>query len=255
MHSSRRRQDFWSFSQKNPEPKKMSDPARDEDPGDPLRTRTGAGTEARGEIAQTNTDESTSFREILDAARSGNRKALGTLLERHRPYLLRALRSRIEKGWIADVGGSDLVQDTFLNAQIRLGQFRGETDSELRAWLRTTIERKLMDVARGDRTGTPRSGRRFPIDFAGRPAADASQRIDPRSGPLEAVLRLEEDETVRAAIGDLPADDRRILFWHALEMLTFREIGRRLGCSTAAAHRRWLATLESLGGKLRRLGI
>jgi hypothetical protein len=52
---------------------------------------------------------------------------------------------------------SDVVQQTLMKAQERIGQFRGTGEAEFLAWLRAILARQLADLAR--RSGQPR-GRR-----------------------------------------------------------------------------------------------
>ena len=48
----------------------------------------------------------------------------------------------------AKLGASDLVQDTFLEAQRHLGVFRGQTKAETTAWLRKILECRLANIRR-----------------------------------------------------------------------------------------------------------
>src|SRR5271156_2148070 len=48
----------------------------------------------------------------------------------------------------AKVGASDLVQETFVEAQQHLPVLRGKTDSEMRAWLRRILECRLSNIRR-----------------------------------------------------------------------------------------------------------
>jgi RNA polymerase sigma-70 factor (ECF subfamily) len=66
---------------------------------------------------------------LLSRGRSGDRRALETLLERHEPDLLRLCRSMLARKDDAD----DAVQEAFLRALRSLHGFRG--DSSVRTWL------------------------------------------------------------------------------------------------------------------------
>ena len=72
----------------------------------------------------------------------------GGLLERYRQYLLMIANEVIGPELRAKLGASDLVQDTFLEAQRRLDGFRGRTGAELRAWLREILECRLANLRR-----------------------------------------------------------------------------------------------------------
>jgi RNA polymerase sigma-70 factor (ECF subfamily) len=48
----------------------------------------------------------------------------------------------------AQLDPSHIVQQTLLKAHERFDQFRGQTDLELRAWLRSILARSLLDATR-----------------------------------------------------------------------------------------------------------
>jgi len=61
----------------------------------------------------------------IPAARAGSRTALGELLESCRHYLLSVGNDELDRRLHAKVGASDVVQETFLDAQRDFEQFRG----------------------------------------------------------------------------------------------------------------------------------
>ena len=71
---------------------------------------------------------------------------LGTAFESYRDYLLAIANQKIDPALRTKGGASDIVQETFLEAQRDIGQFTGSTGAELKAWLvrnrRTTPLRK-----------------------------------------------------------------------------------------------------------------
>src|SRR5450755_4190289 len=70
-------------------------------------------------------DSSRHLEAWLTAARSGNGDSLGLVLEICRNYLLEIANAELGEDLQAKAGGSDLVQQTFLEAQRDFGQFRG----------------------------------------------------------------------------------------------------------------------------------
>src|SRR5437870_3788558 len=72
----------------------------------------------------------------------------GRMLEGCRQYLLMLANEVIGPELQAKLGASDLVQDTFLEAQRHIDTFRGRTTAELRAWLRAILECRLANVRR-----------------------------------------------------------------------------------------------------------
>src|SRR5947209_3557782 len=70
----------------------------------------------------------------LAAARTGSADALGRLLEACRGYLLLIGQRELDPALRAKGGASDLVQQTFLEAQRDFARFRGATEADLLAW-------------------------------------------------------------------------------------------------------------------------
>src|SRR5688500_12674425 len=84
----------------------------------------------------------------LGPARAGSAEALGRLLEEFRGYLLTVARQQLDPGLGPKVSPSDVVQQTFLEAQRDFRHFHGDTDEELKAWLRRLLQHNLADMTR-----------------------------------------------------------------------------------------------------------
>jgi RNA polymerase sigma-70 factor (ECF subfamily) len=72
----------------------------------------------------------------------------GRILDGCRQYLLMIANEVIGPALRAKLGASDLVQDTFLEAQRHIRIFRGKSRAEIRAWLRRILECRLANVRR-----------------------------------------------------------------------------------------------------------
>ena len=73
---------------------------------------------------------------VLDKARAGDDEALSALLQIYLPYLKLLARLNFSSRLSARIDASDLVQETALQVQRDLFQFRGKTEKELMAWFR-----------------------------------------------------------------------------------------------------------------------
>ena len=85
---------------------------------------------------------------LLAAARGGSHEVLGQVLNACRGYLLLIAGQELDPRLRAKGGASDVVQQTFLDAQRAFDRFAGDSDEELRAWLRQVLRHNLADFTR-----------------------------------------------------------------------------------------------------------
>jgi RNA polymerase sigma-70 factor (ECF subfamily) len=87
---------------------------------------------------------------LIRQPRSGDLAALGRLLDTYRNYLTLLARLHIGPLLQGKISASDVVQATCLQAHRSIRQFRGSTEAELLAWLRS-IHASKLDSATFDR--------------------------------------------------------------------------------------------------------
>src|SRR4051812_39065848 len=102
---------------------------------------------------------------LLLAARRGSSEALGELLENCRRYLLTIARRELDPDLNGKGSASDLVQDTFLEAQRDFNQFDGTDDAALCHWLRQLLLNNLKNFRRHYRAAKRRSD--LEVSFTG----------------------------------------------------------------------------------------
>lgn len=183
----------------------------------------------------------------LAAARAGSREALGQVLETFRGYLLLIADREMDPDLRAKGGASDLVQETFLEAQRDFARFHGNSAEELRAWLRRLLLNNVANFTRQYRERAKREvGREVPLEAGGssheRGAGLAADILSP-SG--EAVVQ-EQAEALARALQRLPPDYRRVLTLRHEEQLTFAQIGQQMQRTANAARMLWLRAVERL---------
>src|SRR5689334_93110 len=93
----------------------------------------------------------------LAEARAGCNDALGQALEAFRTYLLLIAEEEIAPDLRGKGGASDIVQETFLEAQRDFVRFQGATPEEWRAWLRRLLLNNVADFGRRYRATTKRN--------------------------------------------------------------------------------------------------
>ncbi len=151
-------------------------------------------------------------------------------LEAFRDYLRLLARLQLPADLQQKLDGSDIVQETLLRAHEKWEQFRGTSDAQVAAWLRSILSRQLTDALR-----------RFCADKRDvaleqsleRTLEDSAQRLEhllatEGRGPREQSIHQEDVLKLSAALGQLPEDQRRAVEWKHLHGLSLEEISRRL---------------------------
>jgi RNA polymerase sigma-70 factor (ECF subfamily) len=185
----------------------------------------------------------------LVAGRAGDPEALGRLLEACRPYLLLIANESIGPELRTKLGGSDLVQETCLEAQRDFGRFRGRSEADLRGWLRGILMNNLVDARRHYMGSAKRRlGREVSLEETG--SGSARALVDPAATPRARALARDDAEAIDRALDRLPEAQRRAIELRYREHLSFEKIGRRLGRSTAAARKLWFRAVERLQAEL-----
>ena len=157
-------------------------------------------------------------------------------LQKYRPYLRLLARLQLDPRLQAKLDPSDAVQETLLKAYENRGQYRGRTEAELVAWLRTILANQLGESLRRFTAGRRDIGREHSFE-AGLEQSSArleSWLADQQSSPQERVARQEQLVRLSEALEQLPEDQRRVVELHHLLGLPVAELARLLGRSNGA---------------------
>jgi RNA polymerase sigma-70 factor (ECF subfamily) len=192
----------------------------------------------------------TEFHQALLAARAGSVEDLGRLLMECRNYLLLVADRNLDPNLRGKISASDMVQETFLEAQRDFGRFQGQIEEELLAWLTRVL---LNNVANASRqylaTGKRSLDREVSLtnDAVGQLAAEL--RHDTPT-PSERLSAREESAALMAAMKGLSEHHQQVLRLRYQEQLTFVQIGDLLGCSAEAARKHWARAVDQLQSEL-----
>jgi RNA polymerase sigma-70 factor (ECF subfamily) len=179
-------------------------------------------------------------------ARGQSREALGRLLETCRDYLLLVANHELAGDLRAKAGASDLVQETFLDAQRDFGQFTGRSLAELQHWLRRILLNNLADLNRRYRD-TNRRRLAQEVSLADDSTDDAAARVaDDTPSPSGEAIRHEQTAALERALARLPEHYRQVIAWRHHEGLSFAEIGELLGRTPDAARMIWARAVKEL---------
>jgi RNA polymerase sigma-70 factor, ECF subfamily len=192
-----------------------------------------------------------SVEQLIKAAHGGSGEALGRLMENCRRYLLLVANRELDSDLQAKAGASDLVQETFLEAQRDFAQFQGSTEAELLAWFRRILFNNLVNHARRYcETGKRQLAREVSID-AGGSSSNLARVLDAdTSSPSERAMKREEAESTERALERLPEQYRQVIHLRERDGQSFEQIGQLMGRSADAARMLWFRAVEHLAREL-----
>jgi RNA polymerase sigma-70 factor (ECF subfamily) len=183
----------------------------------------------------------------LAAARAGSSEALGRALEHYRHYLLLVAQKELDSALQGKAGASDLVQETFLEAQRDWVGFQGNSEEELRAWLRRLLLNNVANFTRSFRATNKRQvGREVPLQPRSWSDAPGGALPADISTPSKIALEHERADALNRAVERLPESYRKVLLWRYQEQRSFEEISQALQCSANAARKLWARAVERL---------
>jgi RNA polymerase sigma-70 factor (ECF subfamily) len=185
---------------------------------------------------------------MIASAHSSQPETVGRLLESYRAYLMLMARVSMRDELRGKLAWSDVVQETMLKAHQAFGQFQGETEGELAAWLRQILARTVADLARRYRRG------RRDV-YHEQSLADALDDSESRcrklitadqTSPSAQLQRREASVLLADALELLPADYREVISLRTLEERGWNEVAAELGRSPDAARMLWVRAIKQL---------
>lgn len=157
-------------------------------------------------------------------------------LQRYRTYLRQLTRLQLNSRFASKFDASDVVQECLLDAQRSVGEFRGHTEEQVRAWLRTILKHQLANSIR-DYLAQKRDVRR---EIAAKLDPDQSAILINRllaadqTSPSLAVQRAEQLQQLHAALAQLPADQYQTVILKHLHGKSLLEVATIMDRSVAA---------------------
>jgi RNA polymerase sigma-70 factor (ECF subfamily) len=163
-------------------------------------------------------------------------ESAGERIERFRGYLTLLARMNLAERLRSKVDASDIVQDTMLQAYRGFGEFRGQNDGQMAAWLRTILANNLAHARRdfGRNKRDVSRERSIHVELDNSSARLEAWLAADQSSPSEGATRHENILRVCAALEKLPEAQREAVQLHYLHGMKLSEVGERLGRSPAA---------------------
>jgi RNA polymerase sigma-70 factor (ECF subfamily) len=175
---------------------------------------------------------------------------VGELFEGCRQYLELIAEAEVGSDLRAKMGVSDLVQETFLEAQKDIARFRGSSREELLAWLRQILLHRLSRLY-----GQYRRTEKRNLAREWHPKQTSLNFLEhffasDQTSPSGHAVRAEKVELVRRAIARLPTASRQVVVLRYRDRLTFSEIATKLGRSADAVRMLWYRAIDGLADEL-----
>jgi RNA polymerase sigma-70 factor, ECF subfamily len=172
------------------------------------------------------------------ASDSGNQPAPAAAIEieRFRGYLRVLAEIELSPRLRGKVDPSDIVQQSLLEAHRALAAFKGRTEPELIAWLRTILAHNLLNTAR-EFAAKKRDIRRERNMAVG--VEQSSLRLErflaaEQTSPSQHVMRAEQLEQLAEALTQLPDDQRTAVILKHFHDWPLAQIAEHQGRSTLA---------------------
>lgn len=164
-------------------------------------------------------------------------------LEQYFSYLTLVADSQMNANLRAKEELCDIVQETMLEAHRDFERFRGKSDAELRAWLRTILTNNLVSAARYHSRQKRNGEREFSLNSQLEPSCRRQRyHINTDSSfPGLKLVQQERSEKLAAALRRLLADERAAVALRYFHNWSVSEIAQDLG-----------RTQEGVAGLLRR---
>jgi RNA polymerase sigma-70 factor, ECF subfamily len=198
--------------------------------------------------------ESNASDDLVLRAAGGDAAAMGELFSRHRQRLRTMVRLRLDRRLQGRVDPSDVLQEAFLEASQRLGEYvRTETNRRMPffVWLRFITGQRMLIVHRRHLGAKMRdAGEEVSLYRKAMPEATtmslAAQLLGQLTSPTQAAVRAELQLQLQQALNGMDATDREVLILRHFEELNNNETAEVLGISKTAASNRYVRALRRL---------
>ncbi len=188
--------------------------------------------------------------QLLDLVGQGDRVARDRLLGRHRQRLRNLIALHLDPRIAARIDPSDVVQESLVEANRRLGDYLRDRPLPFYPWLRRLALQRLTDLhrlhLRSKKRSVGREEARLPLLSDDSVQQLARQLVARGSSPSAGLQRQDLRERLRIALARLAERDREVLILRHLEQLSVKEIAAVLGISEGAVKVRHVRALERL---------
>ena len=180
---------------------------------------------------------------LIRQAKEGNDTALTQIAKQFETYLLMVAKTRIGNTLQAKFGASDILQISLLEARESIAEFNGDSENEIRHWLKRIVVNNLLDQSK-QYTGTHKRSLERENQLG---------LLDFQSGqdtPSVMIRREESDAELKRLVGELPERQRFVIEARHRFGLSYGDIAKQLGISESNARQLWSRAAKQLRERL-----
>lgn len=169
---------------------------------------------------------------LIAQAVAGDRESLGLLLLRHHTFLTSLARGQLYQRIQSKADVSDLIQETYLEAQRKIRAFRGGSDSEFASWLRCILARTLSQHLRrylGTHQRDVRLEESLAMSMENVSTPLQNSVVDKMNSPEEQLICSETGLAIRTSLDAIPDIYRQVILLRYVQGLSYREIAGHIG--------------------------
>ena len=186
--------------------------------------------------------------DLLDRIRGGDGGALAEVFSQCRPRLRRMVQLRMDRRLQGRLDPSDVLQEAWLDASKRAGEYAAHPTMSFFLWLRLLTGQKLLEIHRRHLGAKLRdAGREVSLYRGALPQASsvclAAQLLGRLTTASQAAMRAERQRQIQEALDKLEPLDREILALRHFEELSNSEAAEALGLTKSAASNRYVRAL------------
>ncbi len=169
---------------------------------------------------------------LLALAQSGDKEALGPLLDHFRPYLIVIAHRQLDERLKGRLDATDVVQTTFLEAHRDFPSFRGQDINTLLSWLRNILHNNIETTHQRHLVALKRSAKRETSARVKNASSELESIVNwipsDSSSPSQRAMRDEAAASLAICLTQLPNTQSEALRLRYLEGLSLREIAEKM---------------------------
>lgn len=190
-------------------------------------------------LAQGGSNAEFGWSQVIAQAKQGNELALAQIVRQFETYLLMVAKTRIGKALQAKFGASDIVQISMLEARQSIANFNGDSEGEIRQWLKSIVVNNLLDQSKQYTQTHKRSLER-------EHQVGLSSLQSKQDTPSVMIRREESDAELKQLVNELPERQRFVIEARHRFGLSYSDIATQLGISESNARQLWSRAAKQL---------